>query len=299
MTDSNIPVRGTNKSVETLRVATDAGDVERQVCALGDPVDPDEIVRVSDGAMHVHELGMLAARGLVPDIAVARKFGRNPSIPTTETVISNGLTSAAPYMPATAQSIEVVSTSANDAAAGTGARSVTITGLDADFNEISQTVTLNGTSPVAVPIAMLRVYRTFVANCGTYGGTNAGTITVRVAGAGTAFVVLAVGAGQTQACHYTVPAGHTLFLRDVHMAVESTSSCDVKLKQRQNADVVAAPFAPARVAMEWDGVVGQIDYDYDCHFQFPEKTDIWMTAVKNSNGTAKVSSEFTYYLVAN
>lgn len=49
---------------------------------------------------------------------------------------------------ATEQFINVVSSSVNDTAAGTGARTVRIVGVDGNYTLLNETVTLNGTTPV-------------------------------------------------------------------------------------------------------------------------------------------------------
>ena len=59
-------------------------------------------------------------------------------------------TAEVPLIVTTAISIEVSSTSANDKAAGTGARTILVTGLDNDFLEQSESANLNGTSAVSL-----------------------------------------------------------------------------------------------------------------------------------------------------
>lgn len=81
------------------------------------------------------------------------------------------------------EALEVVSSSANDAAAGTGARTVTIIYLNPSGAVLSETVTLNGTSAVAtVATNIWRILDMWCASFGS-GGTNAGTITLRVVSA--------------------------------------------------------------------------------------------------------------------
>ena len=97
------------------------------------------------------------------------KFGFNPDIDNAlETVWAQGglytyLTSAS--------TLYVSSSSANDTAAGTGAQNVTISGLDADYNEVSVTVDLNGQTAVQLGLAnnWIRVNRGVVNTSGTTG----------------------------------------------------------------------------------------------------------------------------------
>lgn len=106
---------------------------------------------------------------------------------------------------AAAGTTTLVSSSAADAAAGTGAQTVTVFGLDANYLSISETVTTNGITPVNFTNDYLRVFRAFVATAGS-GEVNAGNITVSIGAAVAAHI--ATGYGQTlQAC-YTIPADY-------------------------------------------------------------------------------------------
>ncbi len=127
-----------------------------------------------------------------------------------------------PWMTA-ATSLEIVSGSANDAAAGTGARTVTIAGLDANFAEVSQTVTLNGIAAVAIPTQLYRIQSALVVTAGS-GGFNAGDITIRDAGAGTTRALLPLGYGITRQSQFTVPAGFTLQIISILTCINRPST---------------------------------------------------------------------------
>ena len=63
------------------------------------------------------------------------------------------------------------------AGAATGALTMEIFGLDGDYVEISETVTLNGTGVVTTDDKFLRVFKAIVRTAGT-GGKNAGLISM-------------------------------------------------------------------------------------------------------------------------
>jgi hypothetical protein len=65
--------------------------------------------------------------------------------------------------------LKVSSSSVNDTSAGTGARTVELSGLDADYNEISELVTLNGQTPVNTTKLFLRINRMVVRSAGSGG----------------------------------------------------------------------------------------------------------------------------------
>jgi hypothetical protein len=79
--------------------------------------------------------------------------------------------------------LDVISSSANDAAAGTGARTLTIYGLANDGTPQNETVTLNGQTAVTTTKAFWRVFGALVATAGT-GRANAGDIYIYKTGTG-------------------------------------------------------------------------------------------------------------------
>lgn len=78
-----------------------------------------------------------------------------------------------------AADIDVQSNSAADAAAGTGARTILVRGLDADYMEQEETITLSGVTPVHSALDYIRFFDIRCVTCGT-GGVNAGDINVYV-----------------------------------------------------------------------------------------------------------------------
>ena len=158
------------------------------------------------------------ARGFTKGHRALYKFGYNPDVNgEEETVWAQGGNMT---YPTSAVTMFVSSTSANDANGGTGANSILIQGLDENYDEIEETVFLNGQTQVATQLAYLRVYRAFVTLAGT-GGTSGGTIYVGSSGATggvpntTVYANLSFG-NQTQIAAYTVPAGYTLYVDDIN-----------------------------------------------------------------------------------
>jgi len=109
----------------------------------------------------------------------------------------------------------IVSASANDTAAGTGARTVKITYLDATgAGPFTETVTLNGLTAVnTVGTNIALIERMDVMTVGS-GGGNAGTINLMtgLAGAGSVIGSIATGDNQTNWAHHYVPVGKTCYV---------------------------------------------------------------------------------------
>jgi hypothetical protein len=178
------------------------------------------IVRPTDRELEI-------SRGLVTGHISVNKFGRNPDIDIgTEDIWGTGGTWVAPT---SATTVAVVSSSASDTSAGTGARTLTIEGLDGSYNQISETLTLNGTTPVNTANSYFIVHRILVATVGS-GGINAGTITTAWTGGGTPTgPSITIGKGQTQFCIYQVPSGYTGYVRTFGGGVQGGTLLDLEL----------------------------------------------------------------------
>lgn len=154
-----------------------------------------------------------ATLGWVPNVNAITKFGRNPDVDASgggpeDVWEGGGLYTGFPagVVNTVAETCTVVSSSANDAAAGTGMRTCRLSGLGATGAEQLEDVTLNGTNAVTTTNRWYRVNRV-VGLTGGSGMTNAGAITVRHSSTtANIFAVVPAGFGQSQIACYTVPA---------------------------------------------------------------------------------------------
>jgi hypothetical protein len=105
--------------------------------------------------------------------------------------------------PASALATTIVSGSASDTAAGTGARTCKVSGLDANFMEIAEIVNLSGATPVNLVNSYLRINKVEVLTAGS-DGTNDGIISVKQSS--TVVAAIAVSAGRSQMAVYTASA---------------------------------------------------------------------------------------------
>ena len=142
------------------------------------------------------------------DKSVKAVYGRNVDIDTgTEDLISAGGTYAGPA--ATAAIVNFASASANDTAAGTGARTMEVIGLDGNYVERTETITLLGATPVPTVGGYFFISSVRILTAGS-GGVNAGIITGTSAASGTP-VLITMAASTNKSCLgvYMVPAGFT------------------------------------------------------------------------------------------
>ena len=82
---------------------------------------------------------------------------------------------------------------------------VQVNGLDANYNLLSEAVTLNGSGTATTTNSFFRINGMFITN-----GVNAGIITGKIATV--LYAQINAGVGQTQMSLYTVPKGYTFYL---------------------------------------------------------------------------------------
>jgi hypothetical protein len=245
------------------------------------------------------------ARSKYDHMSLIHKFGRNEDLGTT---VEDVWTVGGTYIwPTVASTLEAISTSANDTAGGSGARTIIVQGLDANFDMIEESITMNGTTATtATTAAFLRVNRVFVDDAGTYHtgpvvGGSAGDIRVsRTADAQPQGEVLRTDAsaivwhyGQSQLGRYTIPAGKVGLLRRVITANATSKPADVVFYQRQSAGVVTAPVTAPRAFKHFPGLDGVEVHEYEAPLAIPEKTDIWAAArlLAGSSGQVTIDME--------
>lgn len=203
---------------------------------------------------------------------------RCDSLSTTEITV-NELAAAFPWGSLTsAVTLEAVSSNAADAAAGTGARTIRVEGLDSNYREQAETVTLNGTSAVALANSYLRINAVRVSSVGS-GGSNVGTITIRLTGAGTNIVQIAAGYNQLHHGVYTVPAGKTgLIVASRHTRSLTTASTFAIYKRLFGEAFCLAYYSSI------NGAVTPSDRQHLPPIVLPEKTDIDLRGSNASSG---------------
>lgn len=204
------------------------------------------------------------------------KFGLNEDVGNSlETIWEQGglytyLTSAS--------TLYVSSSSANDTAGGTGAQNVTISGLDADYNEVSITVDLSGQTGVQLGLAnnWIRVNRGIVNTAGAT-GSNEGVIYVGIEAAPVGgvpaipYTTITIGNNQTLQAFWTVPTGYTAYIYQTNISTGNSSNTRAVLKTVLTARPFGGVFNTKEVIVLTDGNHLQ---DYNFPIKLTEKSDI-------------------------
>lgn len=241
------------------------------------------------------------SKGNVPGHSLVHKFGAG-SVSSTIAPVSQ----TNDYQtPTTAQALEFVSASANDTAAGTGAREITVQGLDSSWNEVTIVIATNGLTAVPLGTNLIRMYRWFVSASGTYAtslvGSHAAALTIQASGGGTVWDTIPITpfpAGQSQIGANTVPTGFTGYLLGKLIVTDSSKVADVYFFSRTHADVVVAPFTGImRVKEREVGITGSFEH----HFSSPKggfigPCDVGFLA-KVTSGSADISVEYEMLLI--
>jgi hypothetical protein len=238
-----------------------------------------------------HNFFYSVAQGLIPNVHAVAEFGENLDVGTSQETLwgEGGLYS---YL-SSAEQLTLSSTSANDTSGGTGLQTVTIFGLDGNYDEQSETITLNGLSGVTTTNSYLRIYTMCGVAVGS-GGVNAGNI---YAGTGTitagkpanVYAQMDIGKGQTLMAIYTIPAGYTGYLRQIYFSTGKSHSIYAQLYTRK----INESLTVKHTGRMFDGLYHKLlDFPIVC----TEKTDIEIR-VTGEASNSQVSGGFDLMIV--
>jgi hypothetical protein len=228
------------------------------------------------------DFGLQVARGQIPYHKSNFKFGFNPDVDDSlETVWSKG--GLYVYL-SSATALYVSSSSTNDTIDGTGARTVKVSGLDSNYDEVSVTVDMDGQSGVSLG-TFIRVNRIEVLTAGS-GGANAGNLHVgseaspTIGVPATTYAYVTAGDNQTLMALWTVPRNYTAYVTQTDITVATTQNnkyCTVSL--------VARPFGGVfNVKDRFVKAESSVNQVYNFPLKFEEKTDIEFRAIGDSAG---------------
>jgi len=164
----------------------------------------------------VHDDYLLLSKGAVKEHTKVFFIGSNQDVDDSSGPEDLNGKSGLHTFPTSAAVASISSSSANDDLTGTGARTVTIVGLDSSWDALTETVDLDGTTTVNSTGSFLRINQVYVASVGS-GGDSAGSITIDVGGSGGSGTQAIILADESRADigFYSVKDGSTLYLDSV------------------------------------------------------------------------------------
>ncbi len=236
------------------------------------------------------------ARGQITGHRSVVVFGYNPDVDQTRVTVWPH-TGIIPF-PAAALQMKVSSSSTDDTAAGTGARTVYVEGLDANHREISETVTLNGQTEVLTSKSYLHINNAYVATAGS-GLSAAGDIyfgdgVVTAGVPATVYDIIKFDYNSRITGSYTIPAGYIGYVsQGLFSAGQPGGSAQVRGRLLTiGTDGIRRTIAITTVNN------GTADYTFEYPVAVPEKTTLEATAQGSSNNN-EASSLFILVLVQN
>lgn len=239
----------------------------------------------------------LTAEGVFDGRFIANSYGRNADVDTgsipEDIWALGGVYTGFPT--GSAETLDILSSSANDAAAGTGMRTLRIIGLDANYDLQTEDVTLNGATGVTTAGTWRRVFMAYGLTAGST-GTNEGNITIQhTTTTANVFAYMLIGYGQTENSNYTIPAGYTGYLRSYSASV---------LNETANGTTIAIwcrEFGGAVRLLRSFAVDNTFEYRSAPYggIKLQEKTDFIFRALDVVADNANVSVSYDLVLVRN
>lgn len=224
VTGSTIVVRGNDGAADRNLLTDNTGKLQVSIASgsagIVSVLTGSQIASLQDRALvvHISPNQQPIPTSLVPETATPGSSVGRASGLSANTLVAVRQTT---YVEQTTQAQRsIVSTNANDSAAGTGARTVMITYYDASVNgPFTETITMNGTTAVnTVNTDICFIESIMVLTVGS-NGSNVGTLNLYTGTGATGTIFAAVGLGaiatgvgdnQTFYAHHYVPTGKVL-----------------------------------------------------------------------------------------
>jgi hypothetical protein len=236
------------------------------------------------GGVGYYPYYLQVSRGLIDGHKRVFKFGYNGEIQNIEETIWDvgGL-----Y---TYPSSAVTMTATSSSGATDSGIEITIQGVDTNYAELSETVTLDAAGTATTTGSFLRVYRAFVS------GSTASAGNITIANGGTTYAYLSVADQQTLMALWTVPAGYTAYLFQLDttaFTIQNNKVATIRMLTRQ-------PNGVFRTQNKFDLFEGSYHQDITCPQPIPEKTDIEFRAIADSsNADLRVAATFDIIYIEN
>ena len=166
---------------------------------------------------------------------------------------------------------------------------ITVTGLDANYEELSEEVTLNASGTATTDGLFLRVFRAYVS------GDSAPVGNVNITNGGTTYARVTAGENQTLMAVYTVPAGKTLYVTQ-GTASHGTDTSGAFMTIRFMTRPLGGVF---RTSTKIDVIGSKIVFPFNYPLRLPEKTDLEVRAICSKNQNNAVAATFEGVLIDN
>ena len=194
---------------------------------------------------------------------------------------------------ASAEQMNISSTSASDASVGVGAQKIILRGLDTNHKEVAEEITLNGVSIVTTTTSFIRISKMFITDVGAE-QVNLGNITATAAISATIQGRIDTDVGQTLMALSTVPDGFFAMVTSIQMAATGLNSALIDFQAREDGKgwrVLHRDNLPSAVS------VSSIFVPLQAPLLIGPRADIKIRGLKVGAGTTIISANYSYYLI--
>ena len=245
-------------------------------------------------------------KGNIPYHTIVHKFGENDSVGTSYVPVARGGLYNTPQSTSATTLRIKAGGNANDTAAGTGAREITLIGIDETGAEVTETLATAGASASsATTTTFMRLYRAYVSASGTYAtaaaGSHSANITIENGLGGTDWAIIDdtdFPKSQSEIGAYTIPVGYTGYFLSAFGFVDATKTTKLLFFKREGIMETAAPYQAMRAVFEERLEGGEFTVEPKAPIYLGTGCDIGFMA-KVDTTTAEVELDFEILLVKN
>jgi hypothetical protein len=242
--------------------------------------------------------GLDVARGLASGCRQVRQFGRNTAVGGNFAPITRSGFYRTPQAGAVVALRIRAGGNAADSASGSGARSVILTGLDANGDLVTEIIATAGASASASSQTLfLRLIDAAVYTSGTYATqaalSHVATINIEDT-AGNLWAVIQdtdIPRGDSEIAAYSVPRDRSLFIQNIRVQAAEANKSNIVMFKRSGILQTAAPYDPMVLLWELPGFSGAQQFTFDPPIRIDELSDVGFLA-KTQTSTTDVSIGF-------
>jgi hypothetical protein len=164
-------------------------------------------------------------------------------------------------------------------------KTVIISGLDADYLPVTDSIVLTNSTGNASTVSFKRI------DLVRMNGTSANVGQINVLKGATTVARIVAGVGQSLKGTYTVPAGYTAYLTQGAMTIQNNADATGTFYYRLFGDKFL-------IGHTFEVASSEYSYAFTCPFRLPEKTDIDVRASVRTNN-AKVTAAYDMIIIQN
>lgn len=238
------------------------------------------------------------ALGNTQDATTWNKFGYNLTLNNSTNEVFASFGSAFNQRLNVGETLNIVSSDAQDDSTGTGVRQLVIFGVDENWDLVTEVIALDGTSTVTTSNSFLGVNRMTIFTSGS-SDSNVGAITATASTSGNVMAEMPSGQGTTQQCIFYVPRNYQFLTTWLYLEANKSSGGGnpvVSWFGKVYSGVVDSEFEVARGRLDTQ-LRSFISLEPSEPFVIGEKSILWFEGVSTANNTELTTGRFSGKLI--